>query len=107
MCRTLYLTSLAFNTTTQIALELATGPQGSDDDGLAFCFMGANYNLASSPVLVNAATSGADQFTIDATATPVTIGTVEYTSLWNILRNDTFYQDSEALRYIPSTGPAG
>ena len=101
VCRTLYLTSLAFNTTTQIVLELATPPQGSidDDDGLALCFMGANYDLRSSAALVNATTSGGDQFTIDDSPAPVSVDLIEYTSMWDILQNDTFYQDPEALRY--------
>lgn len=98
VCRTLYLTSLAFNTTTQISLELATPPQGSEDDGLVVCFMGANYKLNSSTVAVNA-TFGGDQFSIDADRpTPVTIDSIEYTNFWNILQNDTFYQDPELLR---------
>lgn len=105
LCRTLYLTSLAFNTTTQIALELATPPQHSseDDDGLALCFMGANYDLRSSIALVNATTSDGDQFTIDDSPAPVSVDLIEYTSLWNILQNDTFYQDSESLRHAPDT----
>lgn len=59
--------------------------------------MGANYELNSSTVSVNA-TIGGDQFNLDDSLTPVSIDIVEYTSFWDILQNDTFYQDPELLR---------
>jgi hypothetical protein len=99
VCRTLLWTSVAFNTTTQISLELATPPRGSNDDGLAVCFMGSNYELKSSTA-VNSSIGSGDQFNIDENSTPVSIGSIEYTSFWELLRNDTFFQDTELLRCV-------
>jgi hypothetical protein len=101
VCRTLYLTSIAFNTTSQISLELSTPPLGSSDDGLAVCFMGANYELNPSTVSLVNATAGGDQFSIAVNPKAVSIDSIEYTSFWDIVKNDTFYQDPESLRCVP------
>jgi hypothetical protein len=95
-CRLLYFTSLAFNQTTDVVLELSTPPKGAHDDGVAFCFMGANYILSNSTATANV-TVGGNQFDTSFLRR-ARIDVLEFASFWEIMANDTTFQDLTLLR---------
>lgn len=99
ICQVLYTTSLALGSVTNVSLELSTSGVHTDN-GLAICFMGANYNL-SDPAATLSFSSGGDQFDVQS---ETTLGAVEANVMTfsSLLQQDNTFTSDQQFGYAIS-----
>lgn len=90
ICQVLHMTSLALGSVTNVSLELSTSGVGVDN-GMAICFMGANYNLTE-PVASLTSSAGGDQFDSQSEA-QLTVDTSVVTFSSLLQQDNTFTSD--------------
>eukprot|EP00892_Ulva_mutabilis_P007703 jgi/Ulvmu1/5304/UM022_0098.1 len=95
LCQTLYMTSLALGSVSQVDVDISTPGIGSDN-GMAICFMGAHYNLTDPVASVQHALGG-HQFDMDSEV-PLRSVDSSVVTFASLLQQDQTFTSHENLR---------